>query len=138
MSHLVLASATGFAKRRAAAIKSLISIELDCSRATLHYQDKQKHKSSLRTTLLSICEILIDTNNKVGCFPDCRHSKSWVVHKYLMGSIKGDVSFGLVFPEKGGRLMTIIATEGITYTIGRSGNTSTHKQKSLCVEKRLL
>ena len=45
-----------------------------------------------------------------------------------MGSIKGDVSFGLVFPEKEGRLMTIIATEGITYTIGRSGNTSTHKQ----------
>ena len=55
-----------------------------------------------------------------------------------MGSIKGDVSFGLVFPEKEGRLMTIIATEGITYTIGRSGNTSTHKQKSLYVEKRLL
>ena len=43
-SHLLLAK--GRLGSRAVAIKSLISFELDCSRATLHYQDSMTSKST--------------------------------------------------------------------------------------------
>ena len=55
------------ALRRRAVIKSLISIELDCSRhhlALSRLHDKQKHKSPLRTTLLSVCDIYIMDRHK--------------------------------------------------------------------------
>ena len=56
------------ALRRRAVIKSLISIELDCSSlfhlALSRLHDKQNHKSPLRTTLLSVCDICILDRHK--------------------------------------------------------------------------